>query len=82
LRLIEQSAADSFDPLQFIDPARQRILDAARRKLAGGEAIATRSDEPVAPSAEVIDLMAALRASLARPQGEGAQAPRRQPRRA
>jgi DNA end-binding protein Ku len=82
LRLIEQSAADSFDPLQFIDPARQRILDAARRKLAGGEAIVTRSDEPVAPSAEVIDLMAALRASLARPQGEGAQAPRRQPRRA
>jgi DNA end-binding protein Ku len=81
LRLIEQSAAETFDPLQFIDPARQRILEAARRKLAGGEAIVTRPQAPVTPSAEVIDLMAALRASLARPKVEGAQAPRRPPRR-
>jgi DNA end-binding protein Ku len=81
LRLIEQSAAETFDPLQFIDPARQRILDAARRKLAGGEAIVTRPQAPVTPSAEVIDLMAALRASLDRPKVEGAQASRRPPRR-
>lgn len=78
-RLVRQSAVDAFDPMQFIDPARQRVLDAARRKLAGGEAIERRrAAQPVPDGTEVVDLLAALRASLAAP----ASKPRRPPRRA
>jgi DNA end-binding protein Ku len=69
LRLIEDASAESFEPMDFIDPARQRILQAAQRKLEGGNAIDTgRSNEAPRESAEVIDLIAALRASLARPE--------------
>jgi DNA end-binding protein Ku len=69
LRLIEEASAETFEPMDFIDPARQRILQAAQRKLAGGKAIDTRRrSEPPRESAEVIDLMAALRASLAKPE--------------
>jgi DNA end-binding protein Ku len=68
LRLIEDASAETFEPMDFIDPARQRILQAARRKLEGGDAIDTgRKNEAPRESAEVIDLIAALRASLARP---------------
>jgi DNA end-binding protein Ku len=77
-RLVEQLTVETFDPLQFIDPARQRILDAARRKLAGGETVERRRlPQFVADSSEVVDLLAALRASLATPTK-----PRRPPRRA
>jgi DNA end-binding protein Ku len=69
LRLIEEASDETFEPMDFIDPARQRILQAARRKLEGGKAIDTsRRSEPPRESAEVIDLMAALRASLAKPE--------------
>jgi DNA end-binding protein Ku len=69
LRLIEDASAESFEPMDFIDPARQRILQAARRKLEGGKAIDTgRRNEAPREGAEVIDLIAALRASLARPE--------------
>jgi DNA end-binding protein Ku len=37
LRLIEEASAETFEPMDFIDPARQRILQAARRKLEGGK---------------------------------------------
>ena len=69
LRLIQDASAETFEPMDFIDPARQRILQAAQRKLAGGKAIDTgRRDDAPRESAEVIDLIAALRASLARPE--------------
>jgi DNA end-binding protein Ku len=69
LRLIEEASAETFEPMDFIDPGRQRILQAAQQKLEGGKAIDTsaRSELP-RESAEVIDLMAALRASLAKPE--------------
>jgi len=62
LRLIEQIAADGYDPHQFVDEEKQRILTAVERKIAGRKVVA----KPVAhaPSAQVIDLVAALRASL------------------
>jgi DNA end-binding protein Ku len=69
LRLIEEASAGTFEPMDFIDPARQRILQAARRKLEGGKAIdAGQRSEPPRESAEVIDLMATLRASQAKPE--------------
>lgn len=65
LRLIEQIADERYDPQRFVDEEKQRILAAVEKKIAGRKVVA----EPPAraPSAEVIDLVAALRASLQAP---------------
>jgi len=62
LRLIEQIADDGYDPRQFVDEEKQRILAAVERKIAGRKVVAQPAAP--APSAQVIDLIAALRASL------------------
>jgi len=62
LRLIEQIADDSYDPHRFVDEEKQRILAAVERKIAGRKVVAQPAAH--APSAQVIDLVAALRASL------------------
>lgn len=63
LQLIEQISQDAYDPTQYVDEEKQRILAAIDRKIAGKEVVASAHDE--APSsAQVIDLMDALRASL------------------
>ena len=62
LRLIEQIADDGYDPHRFVDEEKQRILAAVERKIAGRKVVAQPAAR--APSAEVIDLVAALRASL------------------
>ena len=61
-RLIAQTADDAYHPEQFVDEEKQRILDAVERKIAGRAVIATPA-QPM-PGAQVIDLVAALRASL------------------
>ena len=76
LRLIGQIGADGYDPHAFVDEEKQRILAAVERKIAGRKVIATPVSAPAMPSAQVIDLVAALRASLgalpAAPRGTGA----------
>jgi len=62
LQLIEHISEDAFDPNQFVDEEKQRILAAVEKKIAGKEIVAPQHVE--AGGAEVIDLMAALRASL------------------
>jgi DNA end-binding protein Ku len=62
LRLIEQTSEDAYRPEQFVDEVKKRILAAVERKIAGRTFAAPAA--PPAPSAEVIDLVAALRASL------------------
>ena len=62
LQLIEHISEEAFDPNQFVDEEKQRILAAVERKIAGREIVAPQHVE--AGGAEVIDLMAALRASL------------------
>lgn len=63
LQLIEQISQDAYDPSQYVDEERKRILAAIDEKIAGKEVVASAHDE--APStAQVIDLMEALRASL------------------
>ena len=62
LQLIEHISEDAFDPNQFVDEEKQRILAAVEKKITGREIVAPQHVE--AGSAEVIDLMAALRASL------------------
>ena len=62
LRLIEQTSEDAYHPERFVDEEKQRILAAVERKIAGRGVVA-RPAAPT-PSAQVIDLVAALRASL------------------
>jgi DNA end-binding protein Ku len=62
LQLIEHISEESFDPTQFVDEEKQRILAAVEKKIAGQEIVAPQHVEP--SRAEVVDLMAALRASL------------------
>ena len=62
LQLIEHISEDAFDPNQFVDEEKQRILAAVEKKIAGEEIVAPQHVQT--GGAEVIDLMAALRASL------------------
>ena len=63
LQLIEQNAEDTYDPRQFEDEEKKRILKAIDEKVAGKQIVATEAPEAPA-GAQVIDLMEALRASL------------------
>jgi len=62
LQLIEHISEEAFDPTKFVDEEKQRILAAVERKIAGQELVASQHVET--SRAEVVDLMAALRASL------------------
>ncbi len=77
LQLIEQIAAPAYDPTQFKDEEKQRVLEAIDRKIAGQEVVASAHPEDTAASGQVIDLMAALRASLGRKQAADGQAGRK-----
>ena len=59
LSLIENYSAD-FDPSQYVDTYRQRVLDAVTAKVEGEEIAVVEEEEP----ASVLDLMAALKASV------------------
>jgi DNA end-binding protein Ku len=63
LQLIDQISQDSYDPSQFKDEERQRVLAAIDEKIAGKHVVASERAE-VSSGAQVIDLMEALRASL------------------
>ena len=73
LQLIEQNAEDAYDPKQFQDEEKQRILAAIDEKIAGKQIVATEAPEAPA-GAQVIDLMEALRASLGKKAGPPAKA--------
>ncbi len=78
LKLVEQGASEEFHPEAYQDEVRQRIQEAVERKVAGQEIAVSPAAEP---QAQVIDLMEALKASLA--QGAGAKpADRKPPQRA
>ena len=62
MQLIEQISSDTFRPEAYEDDVRKRVLEAIQRKVEGSE-IAISPVE--APGAQVIDLMEALKASLA-----------------
>ena len=64
-QLVESLAVDRFEPEKFHDEYREQVLDLIERKAAGEEIVA----EPVVEaSAKVLDLVAALEASLAKTQ--------------
>lgn len=60
-QLVEQIASDSFNPEAYSDGVKDEILAAIEQKIAGHEMTFVPKDEP---KAQVIDLMAALKASL------------------
>jgi len=63
-QLIDQQTSDRFDPSQYTDEVRERIEEAVQKKVEGQEI--TLAEAPEAGGAQVIDLMEALRASLAK----------------
>lgn len=62
-QLIEQSAVDEFQPEKYRDTVRDRVLEAIQRKVDGQEITSEPSE---APQTKIIDLMDALKASLAK----------------
>jgi DNA end-binding protein Ku len=76
VQLVEQLASDDFAPERYEDEYRARALELIERKIAGQEiAVAPAAT----PKGQVIDLMEALKASLAA--REGAEPPARKPAR-
>lgn len=65
LQLIEQISADSYEPAEYEDEEKKRILAAIDAKIAGQEVVAMEHPEDRA-GGEVIDLTEMLRASLSR----------------
>jgi len=77
LQLISQGAAENYDPSEFKDEEKSRVLAAIDEKVAGGKVVAAAHPEDAAGgSGQVIDLMAALQASLGK--GKGASKPAKQ----
>ena len=62
LRLVEQTSSDGFHPDRYEDSVKKRVLEAIERKVQGQE---IQVAAPAEPQAQVIDLMEALKASLA-----------------
>jgi DNA end-binding protein Ku len=75
VQLIEQSSTDEFHPEEFKDTVRGRVLEAIQQKVEGQDI----TEEPAeAPKAKIIDLMEALKQSLAKgPAAEDAPKPAR-----
>jgi len=74
LQLIEQTSSDRFEPKKYEDAVKKRVLEAIERKVAGHEIQISPAAEP---EAQVIDLMEALKRSLASPKRGGAVAEER-----
>jgi DNA end-binding protein Ku len=71
-QLIEQSSNDEFKPENYHDTVRERVLEAIQSKVEGEEITA----EPAPPETKILDLMDALKASLAK---QGATSGERKP---
>jgi DNA end-binding protein Ku len=63
MQLIDQIAHDSFDPGQYKDEVKARIENVIQQKIEGQEISVTPEEQP---KAQIIDLMEALKASLAK----------------
>ncbi len=66
-QFIEQAAIDEFKPEAYHDTVRERVLEAIQQKVDGQEITAEAEPEK---GAKILDLMEALKASLAKGSGE------------
>jgi DNA end-binding protein Ku len=62
MQLVEQAATDEFHPEQYKDEVRERMMALIQRKIEGEDITLTPAAEP---EHKIIDIMAALKASLA-----------------
>ena len=69
VQLIQQAATDDFKPENYRDEVRERVLALIQQKVDGEEITLAPAEEP---KTQIIDLMAALKASLAAGGGEEA----------
>lgn len=72
IQLVDQIAAEEFHPEAYEDTVKKRIEAAIERKVAGKEIAVSESPQEAGGTAQVIDLMQALRASLGKRRHEGA----------
>jgi DNA end-binding protein Ku len=73
LQLIDQISEEAYDPSEFHDEEKKRILAAIDEKISGRQVVASAHAE-TPTSGQVIDLMDALRASLGKRPAKGAPA--------
>ncbi|MDR6855408.1 DNA end-binding protein Ku [Variovorax guangxiensis] len=64
LQLIDQISEDEYDPSQYQDEEKKRVLAAIDEKIAGKHIVASARAEETGGGGQVIDLMDALKASL------------------
>lgn len=62
-QLIEQTANETFEPYKYTDTVRERVLETIQRKIDGQD---ITSDVAADSGGKIIDIMEALKASLAR----------------
>jgi DNA end-binding protein Ku len=83
VQLIQQIAAEQFQPEKYRDEVRARTLELIERKIEGEDITKAPAEEP---KTQIIDLMEALKASLARSkepeESDGAVRSRKAPKRA
>ncbi|HVM43531.1 MAG TPA: Ku protein [Gemmatimonadales bacterium] len=65
-QIIEQGATETFEPAKYEDTVKKRTLESIQRKVEGEEITA---EPAAAPETQIIDLMEALKASLAKGAG-------------
>jgi DNA end-binding protein Ku len=73
VQLIEQAATDEFDHERHEDTVRAKILEMIQAKVEGADITVTEAEEP---KGQIIDLMSALKASLAASKSGGASGPK------
>ncbi len=78
-QLIEQIAADRFDPKKYEDAVKKRLEQVIAQKVEGAQVTFVDAPEP---EGKIIDLMEALRASLEEGAGGARKGPKRAARRA
>ena len=77
MQIIQQGATDAFQPDKYEDNVKKRMLESIQRKVEGEEITA---EPTAAPETQIIDLMEALKASLAKgAKGDAAEASERKP---
>ena len=62
VQLIDQASSDSFEPRQYRDEVREKMLEMIQRKVDGEDITITPAE---APENKIIDMMEALKASIA-----------------
>ncbi len=63
IQLVQQAASDQFQPERYQDDVRNRMLELIQRKVEGEDITQAPAEEP---QVQIIDLMEALKASLAK----------------